>query len=59
MRHIGLAFDLGLLDARAIGRAVAALGAFRSRAVNLHKLRIIHVGAERAFNRFQIGFVAV
>ncbi len=59
VRRVGIAFDLFLLRASAFRRAVAALGAFGRRAVNLHKLRIVDIRAECAFNRLKISLVAV
>src|SRR5450756_1172812 len=48
-----------LAGTNTLGGAIATLGTFRNRAVQLHKLRIINVPAESAFNRFQICPVAV
>lgn len=57
--EIGLAFDRGLLDASAIGGAVAPLRALRSSAVDLHELRIVDVGPERALDGFKVRLVPV
>lgn len=54
VRRIGSAVDGLLFAAGANGRAIALLR-FWALAVVLHKLRIIHVGAERPFNGVQIG----
>jgi hypothetical protein len=51
-------FDPGLLDASAVCRAVAPCWAGRI-AIHLHQLGVIDIGAERVFNGFQIGFVAI
>ena len=59
MLEIGVTLDPGFNDARAFGRAVATLHALGSFAVQLHKLGIVNIGTERAFNRLQIGPVAV
>lgn len=59
MRHVGLAFDWRLFDPGAIGGAVSAFEGLRRVAIELDEHGVINVSAERAFNRFQIGLVAV
>lgn len=57
---LGLALDFALSGAGADGRIATALCApRRRRAVQLHKLRIVHVGAERARDGLQVCLVAV
>ena len=55
----GLANLRCLLDAGAVGRAVAALGAFRSRAIEFHELGVINLVAESTFDRAEISFMSV
>ena len=59
MRRVGLAFDPVLLDADAVGGAVATLGALRRGPVDLDELRVVDVGAESAFDSFKVGAMAV
>jgi hypothetical protein len=56
---IRITFDPRLAQTNAFCRAIAALGAFRCRAVKLDQHRIVNITAERAFNGRQIGPVAV
>ena len=48
-----------LMGADAFGGAVAALGALWRRTVNLDQHGIVDIGAERAFDRLQIGLMTV
>ena len=59
MLRIGLPLDRRFLDARAFGRTVAALGAIGRSAVHFHKLRIVDIRPERAFDGFKIGAMAI
>jgi hypothetical protein len=54
-----MAFDPVLATSGAFGRAISTLGAVRRGAIELHKLCIVHVSAERAFDRFKISLVAI
>jgi hypothetical protein len=54
-----VAFNPLLARSNALCGAIPALHAFRGRAVHLHKLRIVHVAAERAFYRFEVRAMAI
>jgi hypothetical protein len=59
MLGIGIALDSMLLNPDAFGRAVAALGALRRRAVNFVQDRVVNISAKRAFDRLKIWAMAV
>ena len=52
--RIGRAFDAVLADANAFSGAVAAFGAFRCGSIQLHKLRVVHIGPKAFLNRLKI-----
>ena len=61
MGRIGVALNAALLGARAFGGGILFFLPLVARAVTvqLDQLGKVHVGPERAFYGFQVGFVAV
>jgi hypothetical protein len=57
--RVGRALDSVPLASDALCRAVAAFEAVRSLAVNLHELRIVHVGAKGFLDRAKVRLVTV
>jgi len=52
--HVGLAFDLCLLNPRAFGGAISAFEALRRVAIHLDQHGVINVRAESAFDGFEM-----
>src|SRR3984893_4107731 len=59
MLRVGIAFDPFFLRADAFCRTVAALGAFWRHPIDFHEHRLINIGAESAFDGFEIRLVVI